>query len=107
MSLQNGKNNRIPHSLIVDWDREEDTIYIIKKDIAPESTITKEVNFDVLIRYDRQENIVGVEIEEFSRHLPDFQDMTEDEIAANFEQAMELLNNRVSVMDAARQLVPA
>jgi len=74
-------------------DLENDIIYIIKANVVREKTINVSITENITVRRDSETNkIVGLTIGEFSKVLPDFNDLSEYHLMEKFEGIIEFLN---------------
>lgn len=90
----------------VNWDRENDTLYVLRADADPERTRNLTLNTEVVARFDEQHRIVGFIIEDFSRLFPDLKDKTDYHLMEMFEGLMTVLNEP-SAINFAQQIATA
>jgi len=80
------------NDISVEIDRENDVVYIIRKDADSVNTRNVSVDADTLFRFDDKEKIVGITIERFSEVFPDLKDCKEYPLMEIFERILDYLN---------------
>jgi hypothetical protein len=78
----------------VDWDKENDVLYVLRKN-APKKTSNVDITPGIVGRLDPlTHEIVGLIIHHFSKKLPDAVDINEWALMEFFDLIFEMLNSR-------------
>lgn len=86
----------------LNWDRDHDTLSVIKAGADPSRTINMTLNADMVMRIDESQNIVGFIIDDFSRIFPDLVSAPEYLILEKFDHAIQHLSDLFKDKVAAR-----
>ncbi len=81
------------NEIIVNRDRENDVIYVIKNNINPDDTSNIELKSGVIFRLDKAKKIVGFIIEDFSETMDKLNDFSDYQLMEFFETLLEMLND--------------
>jgi len=83
-------------TLLVDInrDKENNILYVLRKNVDPNKTKNMEVNEDVVFRIDTQSgDIAGLIIENFSENFSKFKNLSDYELSEKFDLFLEMLND--------------
>ena len=86
----------------MNWDRDHDTLSVIKAGADPSRTTNITLNADVVMRIDEGRDIIGFIIDDFSRIFPDLVSAPEYLIMEKFSHAIHQLNDLLKDKIATR-----
>ena len=88
--------------IIVNRDKDNDILYVIKRDFEHSQTVNIHITADVIVRLDRSTHkIVGLTIEDFSLVFTDQKDSDEYHLMEYFDIVFSFLNDS-RVLDSVR-----
>ncbi len=83
-------------TLLVDInrDKQNNILYVLRKNVNPNKTRNLEMNEDVVFRIDSQTgDIAGLIIENFSENFSKFKNLSDYELSEKFDLFLEMLND--------------
>lgn len=81
----------------VNWDKENDTMYILHSSANPDRTSNSTLSAEVVGRFDEKHKIVGFIIEDFSRLFPDMKEATDYHLMEMFDGLLTVLNEPAAI----------
>jgi len=86
----------------INRDTDHDILYVIKDSAADKPTTNIPINADIVMRVDRNREIVGFIIDDFSMVCPAWKELTPYELMEEFDRIIKVLNEKT-----ARELTQA
>ena len=81
------------NDIVIIKDKENDVLYVIKREFKGKTTVNTSMTPDITIRSDYETNkVVGFTIEEFSKVLPDFVNYEEYALMERFDGIIDFWN---------------
>ncbi len=81
------------NDIVIIKDKENDVLYVIKREFKGKTTVNTSMTPDITIRSDYETNkVVGLTIEEFSKTMPPLASLEDYPLMERFEVIIDFLN---------------